>query len=95
MGEEATTEDATKRKKVEKQPPDGYVCRLCSVPGHWIQVCPTKKTGSKKRKASEHVPIPGKDPSAEDIERAKELQAIPPPKCKSSMHMLFYNAILL
>ena len=96
MGEEATTEDATagtKGKKVEKLPPDGYVCRLCSVPGHWIQVCPTKKTGSKKRKATDHVPVPGKDPSAEDIERAKELQAIPPPKCESSMHMyvLFYN----
>ena len=48
MGEEAATEDATagtKGKKVEKLPPDGYVCRLCSVPGHWIQVCPTKKTG--------------------------------------------------
>ena len=97
MGEEATTEDATagtKGKKVEKLPPDGYVCRLCSVPGHWIQVCPTKKTGSKKRKATDHVPVPGKDPSAEDIERAKELQAIPPPKCESSMHMyvLMYNA---
>ena len=97
MGEEATMEDATagtKGKKVEKLPPDGYVCRLCSVPGHWIQVCPTKKTGSKKRKATDHIPVPGKDPSAEDIERAKELQAIPPPKCESSMHMyvLFYNA---
>eukprot|EP00986_Skeletonema_menzelii_P019499 scaffold28231_cov143-Skeletonema_menzelii.AAC.1 len=23
-------------------PPEGYVCRLCNVPGHWIQVCPTK-----------------------------------------------------
>ena len=47
-----------------------------------IQVCPTKKTGSKKRKSSDHVPVAGQDPSPEDIERAKELQAIPPPKCK-------------
>jgi hypothetical protein len=48
--------------------------------GHWIQVCPTKKTGSKKKR-SDHVPVPGKDPSPEDIERARELQKIPPPKC--------------
>ena len=48
----------------------------------YIQVCPTKKTGSKKRKASDHVPVAGQDPSPEDIERAKELQAIPPPKCE-------------
>ncbi|KAK1742756.1 zinc finger CCHC domain-containing protein [Skeletonema marinoi] len=23
-------------------PPEGYVCRLCNIPGHWIQACPTK-----------------------------------------------------
>lgn len=43
-------------------------------------MCPTKKTGSKKKK-SDHIPVPGKDPSPEDIERARELQKIPPPKC--------------
>ncbi|KAL7484984.1 hypothetical protein ACHAW6_010593 [Cyclotella cf. meneghiniana] len=73
-------EEDTKKRKAEAAPPDGYVCRLCSVPGHWIQVCPTKKTGSKRKK-SDHVPIPGKDPSPEDIEEARELQKIPPPKC--------------
>lgn len=73
-------EEDTKKRKSEAAPPDGYVCRLCSVPGHWIQVCPTKKTGSKRKK-SDHVPIPGKDPSPEDIEEARELQKIPPPKC--------------
>lgn len=48
-----------------------------------IKVCPTKKTGTKRQRKSksDHVPVPGKDPSEEDIERAKELQAIPPPKC--------------
>mmetsp|Transcript_24435 Transcript_24435/g.48782 ORF Transcript_24435/g.48782 Transcript_24435/m.48782 type:complete len:230 (-) Transcript_24435:57-746(-) len=72
---------ATKRK--ESTPPDGYVCRLCSVPGHWIQVCPTKKTGDKKRKRkpSDHVPVPGKDPSPEDVAEAQKMQEIPPPKC--------------
>ncbi|KAL9181593.1 hypothetical protein ACHAXT_010398 [Thalassiosira profunda] len=73
-------EPATKKRKADSTPPEGYVCRLCSIPGHWIQVCPTKKTGSKKRK-SDHTPVPGKDPSEEDIERARELQQIPPPKC--------------
>lgn len=53
---------------------------MCDFVGHWIQVCPTKKTGSKKKK-SDHIPVPGKDPSPEDIERARELQKIPPPKC--------------
>ena len=76
-----TQSGATKRK--ESTPPDGYVCRLCSVPGHWIQVCPTKKTGDKKRKRkpSGHVPVPGKDPSPEDIAEAQKMQEIPPPKC--------------
>ncbi|KAL7493357.1 hypothetical protein ACHAWT_003197 [Skeletonema menzelii] len=76
-----TKSGATKRK--ESTPPDGYVCRLCSVPGHWIQVCPTKKTGDKKRKRkpSDHVPVPGKDPSPEDIAEAQKMQEIPPPKC--------------
>lgn len=76
-----TQSGATKRK--ESTPPDGYVCRLCSVPGHWIQVCPTKKTGDKKRKRkpSDHVPVPGKDPSPEDIAEAQKMQEIPPPKC--------------
>lgn len=81
-GEEtaAIVETGTKRK-AESTPPDGYVCRLCSVPGHWIQVCPDKKTGTKRQKKSDHVPVPGIDPSTEDIERARELQKITPPKC--------------
>lgn len=77
----ATPEEGTKKRKAESTPPDGYVCRLCSTPGHWIQVCPTKKTGAKKSKKSDHVPVPGQDPSPEDIEKAKMLQQIPPPKC--------------
>ena len=72
-----------KKRKAESAPPDGYVCRLCSTPGHWIQVCPTKKTGAKRQRKSDHVPVPGLDPSPDDIERAKELQKIPPPNCKS------------
>jgi len=69
------------KRKAKSAPPDGYVCRLCNIPGHWIQVCPTKKTGAKRRRKSDHVPVPGKDPSPEDIEYARKLQEIPPPKC--------------
>lgn len=25
-----------------RPPPEGYVCRICSLPGHFIQDCPTK-----------------------------------------------------
>jgi hypothetical protein len=75
--------DTDKKRKVESVPPDGYVCRLCSTPGHWIQVCPTKKTGAKRQRKSDHVPVPGQDPSPDDIEKAKLLQKIPPPNCKS------------
>ena len=76
------------KRKAKSAPPDGYVCRLCNIPGHWIQVCPTKKTGAKRRRKSDHVPVPGKDPSPEDIEYARKLQEIPPPKCK-----LWFRAI--
>ena len=30
-------------------PPEGYVCRICNIPGHWIQFCPHK--GAKPAKA--------------------------------------------
>lgn len=74
--------DTDKKRKVESStPPEGYVCRLCSTVGHWIQVCPTKKTGEKRQRKSDHVPVPGQDPSLEDIERAKILQKIPSPNC--------------
>lgn len=83
-GEETATvvADTDKKRKAESSPPDGYVCRLCSTPGHWIQVCPTKKTGSKRQRKTDHVPVPGQDPSPDDIERAKILQKIPPPNCE-------------
>mmetsp|Transcript_20569 Transcript_20569/g.48317 ORF Transcript_20569/g.48317 Transcript_20569/m.48317 type:complete len:238 (+) Transcript_20569:248-961(+) len=75
-------EERAGKRSGPPEPPVGYVCRLCSVPGHWIQVCPTKKTGSKKRKrARDHVFVAGKDPSPDDIDEARKLQAIPPPLC--------------
>ena len=72
------------RKKTN--PPDGYVCKNCSIAGHWIQQCPQKKK-SKKRKSSDsnqqpqHEYVPGVDPSAKDIDRAREMQKLKPPPC--------------
>ncbi|KXS16490.1 hypothetical protein M427DRAFT_134102 [Gonapodya prolifera JEL478] len=30
------------RKPFTTVPPDGYVCKICGVPGHWIQQCPIR-----------------------------------------------------
>ena len=67
----------TKRKT--STPPSDYICSLCNVPGHWIQQCELKR---KKRKKNEnHIHVPGVDPSKQDIDRAREMQKIKPPKC--------------
>ncbi len=26
--------------RVMRPPPDGFVCKVCNIPGHWIQQCP-------------------------------------------------------
>ena len=28
-------------------PPNGYVCRICNIPGHWIQQCPMKNRSNQ------------------------------------------------
>ncbi|KNE63620.1 hypothetical protein AMAG_08722 [Allomyces macrogynus ATCC 38327] len=30
------------RDSTAKPLPDGYVCRICNVPGHWVRACPNK-----------------------------------------------------
>ncbi|KNE64829.1 hypothetical protein AMAG_10165 [Allomyces macrogynus ATCC 38327] len=30
------------RETVQKPPPPEYVCKICSVPGHWVRACPNK-----------------------------------------------------
>eukprot|EP00529_Nitzschia_sp_RCC80_P035678 CAMPEP_0113504810 /NCGR_PEP_ID=MMETSP0014_2-20120614/34933_1 /TAXON_ID=2857 /ORGANISM="Nitzschia sp." /LENGTH=173 /DNA_ID=CAMNT_0000399983 /DNA_START=18 /DNA_END=539 /DNA_ORIENTATION=- /assembly_acc=CAM_ASM_000159 len=85
---DAATDSNTKEKKTST-PPDGYVCNLCRVAGHWIQQCDEKKKknkNKKKRKSStgdqhEHEYQPGVDPSPKDIELARKMQQIPPPMC--------------
>ena len=94
MADETTTATATttnnnntssKGNNNKKQklsiPPDGYVCKLCQIKGHWIQQCPKRKKKNSKKKNSGHVPIPGVDPSPDDIEKAKALQKLKPPVC--------------
>eukprot|EP00980_Cylindrotheca_fusiformis_P001402 scaffold345_cov134-Cylindrotheca_fusiformis.AAC.13 len=67
------------KKRKTSTPPDGYVCNVCGVAGHWIQQC-SKKSNSKRKK-SNHVPVPGVDPSEQDIELARQYQRIKPPNC--------------
>ena len=64
------------KKRKTSTPPEGYVCKACGVPGHWIQQCK-----QKKKKKSQHVPVAGVDPSSLDIQKAREMQKIPPPNC--------------
>src|SRR4051794_34534050 len=34
-----------------KEPPEGYVCKICQVAGHYIQDCPTKAQQDSERTA--------------------------------------------
>jgi len=83
----ATSDRCTKLKKRKSTtPPGDYVCLICKQPGHWIQQCPEKTKSNKRRKKNNpggkvHIHIPGVDPSQSDIDRARELQKIPPPNC--------------
>lgn len=67
------------QKRKKSIPPDGYVCSICSEPGHWIQQCPQKR--KRKKTNPGHIHIPGVDPSEADIEKARNLQKIKPPRC--------------
>ena len=90
---EETKSTATTTNKHLSFPPEGYVCKLCHQPGHWLQQCSEykqqqnqkKKNKNKKKQhhkdGTVHVPVPGVDPSREDIDAAKRLQQIPPPLC--------------
>jgi Zinc knuckle/CCCH-type zinc finger len=78
--------DTNKRKKMST-PPDSYVCKYCGIVGHWIQQCSKKKGNYKKKqktnhtKTTHHIPVPGVDPSPENVQEARDMQKIPPPPC--------------
>mmetsp|Transcript_19051 Transcript_19051/g.28345 ORF Transcript_19051/g.28345 Transcript_19051/m.28345 type:complete len:224 (-) Transcript_19051:3818-4489(-) len=80
MNTSAAPGDDPAKKRKTSTPPEGYVCNVCNTAGHWIQQCPNKKRSSKRQK-SNHVPVAGVDPSQTDIEEAREMQKITPPRC--------------
>eukprot|EP00979_Chaetoceros_neogracilis_P004492 scaffold787_cov285-Chaetoceros_neogracile.AAC.56 len=73
-------EDAASKRKIST-PPAGYLCSICKKPGHWIQQCSHKKNRKKRKGNPTHIHVPGVDPSQENIDRARDLQKIKPPKC--------------
>ena len=87
-----TTSSAEWKKDNRKHttvPPDGYICKLCSTPGHWIQQCPDRTQQSQKKRkqhqdttTTPHSYQPGIEPSPQDIARARALQALVPPSCE-------------
>lgn len=68
-------------KRKTTSPPDGYVCKVCGIAGHWIQQCPDPAKNKRSRKNTNHIPVQGVDPSKEDIDNARQLQKIKPPNC--------------
>jgi len=80
MADTAAESTNDSKHKAETFPPDGYICNLCGVSGHWIQQC-TQKPKKRKRKKTAHEYVPGVDPSPKDIEKAKQMQQLVPPKC--------------
>lgn len=90
---EATTATVAGKKRKDKgkesTPPNGYVCSLCQIPGHWIQQCTQgkqqheqeRKKRKRLRKNPFHVHAEGVDPSQDDINTARTMQSIKPPNC--------------
>jgi hypothetical protein len=52
----AASSEVKKRPKVKDAnvPPEGYVCHMCSTPGHWIKDCPLKA----RERAADRPPPP-------------------------------------
>eukprot|EP00934_Nitzschia_sp_Nitz4_P003761 Nitzschia sp. Nitz4//scaffold93_size78505//31181//31624//NITZ4_005418-RA/size78505-processed-gene-0.31-mRNA-1//-1//CDS//3329560282//3751//frame0 len=82
---ETAMEDKSNKRKKESQPPEGYKCNICQGTDHWIQQCPDREQHNNakknKRRKKKHTPVPGVDPSKKDIETARALQKLVPPKC--------------
>jgi hypothetical protein len=79
-----TNPTSSDSKRKQSSPPDGYLCNLCGVAGHWIQQCSQQRPNKKRKKRAStpaHVFVAGVDPSEADIEKARQLQKIKPPNC--------------
>lgn len=46
----------TKTGLVDKKPNKGYVCHICNIPGHFIQLCPNKNTSRVKLREIKDAP---------------------------------------
>lgn len=58
--------------------PDGYVCKACSKPGHWVYDCAMKKKSKKRKRVGDGTAMldadqraKHRDPTAEDIAKAQ------------------------
>ena len=80
MAEKVSETTEKSKSKGESFPPEGYVCNLCGVSGHWIQQC-SQKPKKRKRTKTSHQHVPGVDPSTKDIEKARQMQQLVPPMC--------------
>lgn len=66
-----------------KDIPDGYVCKACSKPGHWVYDCALKSKGVKRQRNEKPATLLKKnidpkfrEPTLEDIARAKEIMPV-------------------
>ena len=76
----STTPVSPSKKRKTSTPPEGYTCKVCNNAGHWIQQCPEKRSNNKRQKSG-HIAVEGVDPSQTDIENAREMQKLKPPRC--------------
>ncbi|KAL0221910.1 hypothetical protein RCL1_001764 [Eukaryota sp. TZLM3-RCL] len=56
MMESGRAHKPTKVKSTSNPPPPGYKCYICSIPGHWIDNCPSKKDPDATAKIQPKAP---------------------------------------
>ena len=84
----------TKKKRTPPSVPgNGYVCKACDQPGHWVYDCPRKRK-NKRSKTSGHTlddeqRAKHRDPTAEDIAKAQAAMPVirmaDAPKCRCGL----------
>ena len=53
-----------------RPPPPGYVCKICNIPGHFIQDCPQKLQRQQQKQQQQQMDL-SKEPEGEKIERGE------------------------